>query len=161
MIGDSAWPDVGGTLGLRRTCSAMIGMGVYCLATAKQPGEPRPKIRKRRVLSERVPAQKADGAQGARGREGTAQKGPGQRAAGDVRHRRFFAGAALDSVWRLPLAATRLRCLGVAGRSMLALSGIRAPLEDLDGSLDRCPELRQGTKFLHPGFVLPRKTGWI
>lgn len=71
-------PDVGGMLGCVNMF-VMIGMGVYCLVTAKKPDS------KRKILPERVPAQKADGAQGARRREGAAQKRPRLRAAGDVR----------------------------------------------------------------------------
>ena len=59
----------------------------------EKAGEPQPDS-KRKILPERVPAQKADGAQGARRREGAAQKRPRQRAAGDVR----FAASDIDMV---------------------------------------------------------------
>ncbi|MFR8177310.1 MAG: hypothetical protein ACLVB5_09625 [Christensenellales bacterium] len=94
-------PDVGGMLGCVNMF-VMIGMGVYCLVTAKKP-ENRSRIRSgKSPTCRRVPAQKADGAQGTRRREGAAQKGPRLRAAGGVRVRRSSPGAlALAMRWRL------------------------------------------------------------
>ena len=75
----------------------------------EKAGEPQPDS-KRKVLPERVPAQKADGAQGARRREGAAQKRPRQRAAGDVRFadlRRRGAGQRMGLVQRQPVCDSR------------------------------------------------------
>ncbi|MFR2149425.1 MAG: hypothetical protein ACLS7Z_01985 [Christensenellales bacterium] len=125
--------DVGGMLGCVGMFG-MIGMGIYCLVTAKKPKN-RDQIRNGRfslsaALRKKLMARKAR-------RQKARHKRPRQRAAGDVRFA-DLAGAALDGLWGLysnPFAilgvGAMFLMIGAGVYELTAANGEKKPIKDL------------------------------
>lgn len=129
-------PDVGGMLGCVNMF-VMIGMGVYCLVTAKKP-ENRSRIRSGKFslsasLAQKLMARKARADEKARHK-----KGPRLRAAGDVRFAdlcRRGAGQRMALVQQQPVCDSR-RGRNVSddrrgGYELTAANGEKKPIKDL------------------------------
>ena len=129
-------PDVGGMLGCVNMF-VMIGMGVYCLVTAKKP-ENRSRIRSGKFslsasLRKKLMARKARADEKARHKKGF---GCALLATCVLP---IFAGAALDSVWRLyssnPFAilgvGAMFLMIGAGVYELTAANGEKKPIKDL------------------------------
>ena len=128
-------PDVGGMLGCVNMF-VMIGMGVYCLVTAKKP-ENRSRIRSGKFslsafLRKKLMARKARADEKARHKKGL---GSALLATCVLP---IFAGAALDSVWGLysnPFAilgvGAMFLMIGAGVYELTAANGEKKPIKDL------------------------------